>query len=138
MISGKTTTGFDYTIDERKVRSWSLVKRIAEIQKSDMDLEIYAGVMDIVDILIGKEQEAKLIQHVTNVYGYDDAEMVTKEIFEMIGAAKLESTEIKNSSSSPDVSQPTREPLSVISQKPMESINTIPYQSNMPQSFAQG
>lgn len=129
MVTGTTSTGFVYTIDERRVKSWSMVKKIAKMQESKSDLAVYGIAIELINDLLGEDQEQRLMDHVTQIYGYDDAEMVSKELFEIIGSAKRDK-ELKNSYSSPDVSQPTRMPSSVISPKPMESMTTPPMMSD--------
>lgn len=109
MISGKTKSGFDFVVDERRAKSWGMVKKIAAMQKAENDLAIYGIAIDLIGELIGEEQEVRLVDHVTAIYGYDDAEAVSKEAFEIIGAARR-APATKNFSSSPDVSQPTRTP----------------------------
>ena len=129
MVTGTTSTGFEYTIDERRVRSWSVVKKIAAMQNSKSDIAVYGIAIELISDLLGEEQEKKLTDHVTQIYGYDDAEIVSKEFFEIIGSARQDQG-LKNSSSSPVAFQPTRMPSSVISPKPMESMTTPPMMSD--------
>lgn len=107
MVTGKTQSGFEYSIDAQKVKSWTLARNIARIQRGANDGEVYLAIMDIVDELIGEEQERRLVDHITKEYGYDDVEIMCKEIFEIIALVQT-ADETKNSSSSPDVSRPTR------------------------------
>ena len=123
MVTGKTSTGFEYTIDERRVKSWSMVKKIAQIKDANNDIVVYGLAIELINDLLGEDQEQRLMDHVTRIYGYDDAEMVSKEFFEIIGEVRRDKS-TKNSYSSPDVSQPTRMPSFVISPKPLESTIT--------------
>ena len=123
MVTGTTSSGFEYTIDERRVKSWSMVKKIAQMQEAKSDVAVYKIAIELVVDMLGDDQEQRLIDHVTRIYGYDDAEIVSKEFFEIIGAVK-QNKDLKNSYSSPAASPLTRMPSSVISQKPMESMTT--------------
>lgn len=122
MVTGVTTSGFEYTIDERRVRSWSMVKKIAQMQGAKSDIAVYGIAIELINDLLGEDQEQRLMDHVTQIYGYDDAEMVSKEFFEIIGSVKQDK-DLKNSYSSPAASPLTRMPSSAISPKPMESSN---------------
>ena len=125
MVTGVTASGFEYTIDERRVRSWSMVKKIASMQNTNNDMAIYGIAIDLISDLLGEEQEQKLVDHVVQLYGYDDAEIVSKEFFEIIGSVR-QNQGLKNSSSSPVAFQPTRMPSSATLQKPTESMIGTP------------
>lgn len=125
MVNGRTSSGFEYTIDERRVRSWSMIKKIAKMQETKSDIAVYGIAIELIEDLLGEEQEQRLIDHVTRIHGYDDAEIVSKEFFEIIGSVKQDQG-LKNSYSSPDASHLTRMPSSVTLQKPMESMNGTP------------
>lgn len=125
MVNGRTSSGFEYTIDERRVRSWSMVKKIAAMQNTKSDIAVYGIAIELITDLLGEEQEKKLTDHVTQIYGYDDAEIVSKEFFEIIGSVRQDQG-LKNSSSSPVAFQPTRMPSSATLQKPTESMIGTP------------
>ena len=133
MVNGTTSSGFNYTIDERRVRSWSMIKKIARMQGTKSDIEIYGIAIELINDLLGDEQEQRLIEHVTQIYGYDDAEIVSKEFFEIIGAVR-QNPELKNSSSSSDASRLMRMPSSATLQRPMEYTTTqpTPFPSSQP------
>lgn len=137
MVTGKTSTGFEYTIDERRVKSWSMVKKIAQIKDANNDIVVYGLAIELINDLLGEDQEQRLMDHVTRIYGYDDAEMVSKEFFEIIGEVRRDKS-TKNSYSSPDVSQPTRMLSSAISQKHMEFSNMRPMMSDSSPYLQQG
>jgi hypothetical protein len=138
MVTGVTASGFEYTIDERRVRSWSMVKKIAAMQGTNNDMAIYGIAIDLISDLLGEEQEQKLVNHVAQLYGYDDAEIVSKEFFEIIGSVRQDQG-LKNSSSSPVAFQPTRMPSSATLQKPTESmIGTPPMTFPSSPSLQQG
>lgn len=130
MVTGRTSSGFEYTIDERRVRSWSMIKKIAKMQDTKSDIAVYGIAIELIEDLLGEEQEQRLIEHVTRIYGYDDAEVVSKEFFEIIGSVRQDK-ELKNSSSSPDVSQPARMNSSATLQRPMGSTTTQPMTPNL-------
>lgn len=123
MVTGTTASGFEYTIDERRVKSWSIVKKIAQMQEAKSDVAVYGIAIELVSDMLGDDQEQRLLDHVTRIYGYDDAEIVSKEFFEIIGAVK-QNKDLKNSYSSPAVSPLTRMPSSATLQRPTESMTT--------------
>ena len=125
MVNGRTSSGFEYTIDERRVRSWNMIKKIARMQDSQSDIAVYGIAIELISDLLGEEQEQRLVDHVTQIYGYDDAEVVSKEFFEIIGSVRQDQG-LKNSSSSPDASHLTRMPSSATLPKPMASMNGTP------------
>lgn len=137
MIQGRTSSGFEYAIDERRVKSWSVVKKIAEMQKQESNIAVYGLAIELIGDLLGVDQEQRLVDHVTQVYGYDDAEMVSKEFFEIIGSAR-QNGEVKNSSSSQAASQPVGMSSPVISQKPTGFTNIQPINQSLSQSLPQG
>ena len=130
MVAGRTESGFEFAIDERRVKSWSVVKKIAAMQKTKSDVEVYGIAIELIGDLLGEDQEQRLVDHVTQVYGYDDAEIISKEFFEIIASAR-NNDDVKNSSSSQAASQPVGMNSSVISQRPMGSMNTQPTSPNL-------
>ena len=137
MVTGRTSSGFEYTIDERRVRSWSMIKKIAKMQDTKSDIAVYGIAIELIEDLLGEEQEQRLIEHVTRIYGYDDAEVVSKEFFEIIGSVRQDK-ELKKSSSSPDASHPAGMNSSAILQKPMESMTTQHMTPNLLPFLQQG
>lgn len=137
MTRGRTKSGFEYEIDERRIKSWSLVKKITEIQNTNNDLEVFGAAIGLIDDLLGQEQEERLIQHVVNICGYDDMEVITAEFFEIIAEARKVPT-VKNSISSPDASQPTRKLSYATSQNITEFTPTETSMQNMQPYYARG
>ncbi len=136
MVNGKTSTGFEFTVDERKAKDWELIEIVADMQKADNDMHVYASVISVINFLIGEDQKERLKEHCRRLYGYADAEQITKEVFEIVGAART-APETKNSSSSPVALQPTRMPSSVISPNTTASMITGPFQQATRPPYAQ-
>ena len=65
MIAVRTETGFEFAIDERRVKSWSVVKKIAAMQKTKSDVEVYGIAIELIGDLLGEDQEQRLVDHVT-------------------------------------------------------------------------
>ena len=130
MVNGRTSSGFEFAIDERRVKSWTVVKKVAAMQKAQSDVEVYGIAIELIGDLLGEDQEQRLVDHVTQVYGYDDAEIISKEFFEIIGSAR-NNDEVKNFSSSQAASQPVGMSSPVTLQKPMGSMNTPPTNPNL-------
>ena len=115
MITGKTSTGFEFTMDERKAKSWRFVEAISGIKDGDSDLKIFQTLIPVLIDVIGEDQKELLRQHVTQIYGYDDSEAMMNEIYEIIGAAR-NNAQIKNFSSSQPASQTARTNYNATSQ----------------------
>lgn len=87
MISGKTSTGFEFSIDEVSLDNMEFVDALAEASK---DVIKYS---DVVVLLLGKEQRTKLYDHVRTEEGRVPVEAVVNEINEIMET----SAETKNS-----------------------------------------
>lgn len=139
MVKGITSEGFEFEIDERRVKDWRVQSAVVDLAKNpdskDAKLDLFQGMR----FVVGVELERALVDCLTEKYGYADRDVVAQEIGEIYHMANeaLEANVKKNSNSSSAVSQPMRMPSSVTSQKPMEcsTINHSP--SSSPQPYVQ-
>lgn len=96
MIAGKTKSGFEYSIDERIVKSYRYVRAAAKLYKGNK-AEKFIAYDEIGTLLLGDKVE-DLIKHLEGLNGgYAPFETVVIEINEIIEACSP-----KNSSSSPE------------------------------------
>ena len=63
MITGRTSQGFDFTVDPRILSEWKFVKAIKRSESLD-DGQKLLGVIDLITMLLGEEQEGKLSEFI--------------------------------------------------------------------------
>lgn len=86
MINGKTTSGFEYTLDPDKLNDYELFEKIGEMEENPFT------VTSVVNMILGKEQAKKLKDHIRSENGTVPIEKMTTEITEIFDTQ----TEIKN------------------------------------------
>ena len=96
MVTGKTKTGFEYSIDERIVEDYRYVRALAKLKKGD-NTEKFLAFDQISTLMLGGKVD-DLITHVETLHdGYAPIEAIGAEVTEMMGALTP-----KNSISSPE------------------------------------
>lgn len=88
MIKGTTSSGFEFTISEDIKNDYELVENLGELEDNPLILG------KIVNQILGKEQTAKLKNHIRNEGGIVPTDKMTKEIIEIFRNA---GEETKNS-----------------------------------------
>lgn len=81
MITGKTQTGFEFSIDERRLKNYELVEALAELENNPLLLT------KIVKLLLGDDAE-KLKDHVRDDSGFVDTEKMNVEIADIFNIVK--------------------------------------------------
>ena len=94
MISGKTKSGFEFSINEHIVDDWRVARAIAESQ-SKKESEQIAGAVKVVNLVLGDQEEA-LCNHVMREDGSVPINTLMDEISEMMTIAKEKNKEVKN------------------------------------------
>lgn len=87
MVSGKTSTGFEFKVNEKVLNDWRFVTAIADSDSED-ETRAMQGVTQMVRLLLDKKSEQALIKHVEDEDGIAniDAMMVEiRDIFKIIG-----------------------------------------------------
>ena len=87
MINGKTTSGFEYTLDPDKLNDYELLEKIGEMEENLFALT------NVVNMVLGKEQANKLKDHIRSENGTVPIEKMTAEITEIFNTQ----LEVKNS-----------------------------------------
>lgn len=87
MISGKTKSGFKYSVAEERLNNYELLEAISELEEDPMVLT------RVVDLLLGKEQKKTLKDHVRTEDGLVPTEKLSEEITEIFQGQN----EVKNS-----------------------------------------
>ena len=95
VIEGKTTSGFEFAVDERILDDWSLVEAIG-LADSEDESEQIRGIKNLVKLVLGDQVDA-LKKHIAEKHdGYVPASEMTATIVEIIKTSRA----IKNSLSS--------------------------------------
>lgn len=87
MITGKTKSGFEYAISEKRLNNYELVEVLAEVDENPLLLP------KTVVMLLGKEQAQKLKKHLRDEEGFVSTDKIGEEIAEIF----QNQSEIKNS-----------------------------------------
>lgn len=90
MIKSKTTSGFEYQVDERLMQNFRFVRLLREWQNNNL------AQVDVLDFMLGKEQAEALQEHVANKEGFVDSQKIADEMNEMFETLSEKSKEIKN------------------------------------------
>jgi len=87
MITGKTTSGFEYQVPEENLNNYELVETLGELESNPL------LIARTVDLLLGKEQKEKLKDHLRTESGTVPTDKISEEIMEIFNSQK----ETKNS-----------------------------------------
>ncbi len=93
MISGKTSSGFEFEVNGNVVDDWRVVKAIAKTQKKG--IESTEGAVDLVELILGTQEDA-LCEHVAAEDGTVSTSAIMTELTEIITIAKSQSDAVKN------------------------------------------
>lgn len=77
MIKGKTSSGFEFEISEDVANDYELVENLGELEDNPLILG------KVVNQILGKEQTARLKDHVRNEKGIVPTDKMTQEIIEI-------------------------------------------------------
>jgi hypothetical protein len=77
MIKGKTKSGFEFEISKDIANDYELVENLAELEENPLLIG------KIVNQVLGKEQTARLKEHVRNEKGIVPTDKMTQEIIEI-------------------------------------------------------
>ena len=77
MIKGKTKSGFLYELDKERLNNYELLEAIEELEENPLVLS------RVVNLLLGKEQNKKLKDHLRTENGIVPTEKMSEEITEI-------------------------------------------------------
>lgn len=86
MVSGTTSTGFEFNVNEKVVNDWRFISAVSDAESNDDAIKI-RGTVQMVRILLGSK-ETDLMEHVKQEDGtvpFDQIEKEVVEIFKKIG-----------------------------------------------------
>lgn len=81
MITGKTSTGFEFAFSQDVVNDMRMLRAIAKADKGDVESIDYVGKK-----LLGNDKYDKLLDHIQTEDGRQPVDALLKEIAEMFGA----------------------------------------------------
>jgi hypothetical protein len=76
-ITGTTTSGFKYELEQERLDNYELLEYIVELEENPLMLP------KVIDLLLGKDQKEKLKEHVRTENGIVPAEKLSDEITEI-------------------------------------------------------
>lgn len=83
MITGETSTGFKYSIEDGAIDDYELLEILCKIDQGD-----YGLVPEMVDKLLGDEEKQRLKDHVRNESGRVPATRMLSEVMEIFKSNK--------------------------------------------------
>ena len=82
MMQGKTTSGFEFEVDEKRLDDMELVEAIAESDTNPI------AIMRVIKLLLGDEQKQRLYDHLRTDDGRVPIKAATTAVVEIFNSAK--------------------------------------------------
>lgn len=79
IIKGKTQSGFEFEIDKDRLDNMEFIDLLADLREGD-----YLKFSKLADFMLGKEQKAKLYEHITKIHGQPRIAEFGKEMTEIL------------------------------------------------------
>lgn len=95
MITGKTSSGFEFSVNADLKNDFRLVMAYAATQ-SENEGEQAGGLIQLVNVVLGKNGAAALYKHLAQEDGTIPTDKVMAELGEIIRAAGQADNEVKN------------------------------------------
>lgn len=85
-ITGKTSTGFEYTYDKRILTDWDYISLLRKMMSDETpNSEKMEAAQRVFTLLLGEEQIELLVKHIRNLNeGYAPIESIVSEFKEII------------------------------------------------------
>lgn len=96
MIDGKTSTGFNFSVDERIGNNFRFVEAFADMKSSDEDARL-AAMVELPRIVLGRDGASRLMAHVAEPDGFVPTDKMMKEIVNIIQLVGERNASVKNS-----------------------------------------
>lgn len=81
MLSGKTSSGFQFQIEEDALDDWDLLEEMTAVDDGES-----TRIIKVADLLLGSEQKNALKAHVRKIHGRCKASAMVEEIGEILNA----------------------------------------------------
>lgn len=89
MISGKTKSGFEYTIDKRVLNDWRVLNGLRNITKKDVEPDkLMDSLFTVCEMILGEQLDAFVDYVASQNDGYADFETISSEIFDIFTSNK--------------------------------------------------
>lgn len=95
MITGKTKSGFEYSVSEKLGNDFRFVMAYAKVDTGDA-VSTLVGAADLAKIVLGEAGLAALCKHVEEPDGSIPTDALMGELVEIIQAVGAENKEVKN------------------------------------------
>lgn len=99
MIKGKTSTGFNFEIDEALLNNMEVIDALVQMEDADNAGRVLASTSKLISLVLSKECKKALYDHVRTENGQVPLDACTKELFEIIrynGSEEEDNEEVKN------------------------------------------
>ena len=94
MITGKTSQGYKFSVDERVLKDWKFVKAIRRSESKDNGQKLL-GVMDLIIMLLGEDQADEISEEIAKKNnGFSSIDEMYQIVVEILNICK-EQNEIK-------------------------------------------
>lgn len=98
MITGKTSNGFEYNIDERTLNDYEFVESIVLAENGENPTEKMTAVIKLAKYILGEEGKKTLLNKIKKENdGWVPQEKVYEEVFEIIHDIMKQNAKAKNS-----------------------------------------
>lgn len=92
IVSGVTSTGYEFEVDDKIKYQWPFVRAIADADSDDASKKI-AGSVKLVELVVGKD-ENRLMEHIAKLNDGDiPTKAVNEEITEILNAINSKKSE---------------------------------------------
>lgn len=96
MITGKTSSGFEYSVDANIGNDFRFVQKLRKLMSNDMTSQV-EGVVDLVHTVFNDEaQEEAFLLHLADDRGRVPADKVFDEVKEILDASAVQDKDVKN------------------------------------------
>ena len=85
-IKGKTSSGFEYEVNEKVRNNWLFVRAVAKAESAPTEEEKLIALVETVHLLLGEEGENQLCQFLVDDEGIVPSDRLIGEVREIIAA----------------------------------------------------
>ncbi|MCD8207827.1 MAG: hypothetical protein LUD72_07810 [Bacteroidales bacterium] len=89
MIEGTTRTGFEFSYDEKKLRSIRVMEAVCEVEKST-GVKQFGAMCDLASALLGESQKEKLITHIEGLDSDNEVRDFDNDMTDIMNASGKE------------------------------------------------
>ena len=95
MITGKTSQGYEFSVDPRTLKDWKYVKAIRRAESKDSGQRLL-GTTDLIIMLLGEDQADKIAEEIgENNDGYSSIDELYAVVVEILNICKEQNEEVK-------------------------------------------